>query len=112
MILKTGLSCLALPMHPNGASEYKGFGEPESAPTLNWTNLRSGGYRTEEKVDLATGDKILSIVDDIGTGRIEEIGTEMSEVTTRTFRIRPDDPSSAELITEMKCGLRRGDWSA
>jgi hypothetical protein len=47
----------------------------------------------------------------MGTGRIEEIGLEISEMTTRIFRIHPEDPSSASLETEMRCGFSRGSWS-
>jgi hypothetical protein len=109
--LKTSGSYLALPVYAN-LSVDKGFGEPESAPTFHWTNLSSGGYRTEEREDLATGEHVHTIVDDMGTGRIEEVGIDISEVTTRTFRIRPDDPSSAALATEMRCSFSRGSWSA
>jgi putative CocE/NonD family hydrolase len=111
LALRTGGSLLSLPVYA-GRADYAGFGEPVSAPTLQWTSLRPGFYRREEKTDPATGEQTLAITDDMGTGRIEEIGLEISEVTTRIYRIRPDDPSSAALATETKCGFSRGDWSA
>ncbi len=111
LTLRTEGSRLSLPVH-SGRGDYDGFGEPVSAPTLHWTSLRPGCYRREEKTDPATGEQTHTFIDDMGTGRIEEIGLEISEVTTRTFRIRPDDPSSATLATEMKCGFSRGGWSA
>jgi hypothetical protein len=111
LTLRTGGSRLSLPVH-SGRGDYDGFGEPVSAPTLHWTSLRPGSYRREEKTDSATGEHTQTFIDDMGTGRIEEIGLEISEVTTRTFRIRPDDPSSAALATEMKCGFSRSSWSA
>jgi putative CocE/NonD family hydrolase len=111
LTLRAGGSLVSLPVR-SGHGDYDGFGEPVSAPTLQWTSLRPGGYRREEKTDSATGEQTHTVTDDMGTGRIEEIGLEISEVTTRTFRIRPDDPSSAALATEMTCGFGRGSWSA
>ena len=111
LTLRAAGSRLSLPVH-SGHGDYDGFGEPVSAPTLQWTSLRPGFYRREEMTDAATGEQTHTVTDDMGTGRIEEIGLEISEVTTRTFRIRPDDPSSAALATEVKCGFSRGGWSA
>jgi hypothetical protein len=54
--------------------------------------LRPGEYRRRELTEPATGEHVLTITDDMGTGRIEEIGLTVSESTIRTFRIRPDDP--------------------
>ena len=48
----------------------------------------------------------------MGVGRIEEIGLIISECTRRIFRIRPSDPSSAALETEMTCRFSRDTWSA
>jgi len=110
LTLRTGGSRVSLPVH-SGHGDDDGFGAPVSARTLQWTSLRPGCYRREEKTDSATGEQTHTFIDDMGTGRIEEIGLEISEVTTRTFRIRPDDPSSAALATEMKSGFSRGGWS-
>jgi hypothetical protein len=74
--------------------------------------LRPGGYRRVETANAATGEQTLTVTDDMGMGRIEEIGLAISEVTTRTFRLRPDDPSSAALSTEMRCSFSRSRWSA
>jgi len=88
------------------------MGGPEAARTFTWTSLRPGEYRRRELTEPATGEHVLTITDDMGTGRIEEIGLTVSESTTRTFRIRPDDPSSAALETEMICRFGRDPWSA
>jgi putative CocE/NonD family hydrolase len=108
--LDTGGSLLSLPVTPSDA-ECSGFGEAQSAPSLSWTELRPGGYRREETTDAATGEQILTIADDMGVGRIDEIGLVIGEATTRTYRIRPDDPSSAAVATEMSCSFSRGSWS-
>ena len=88
------------------------MGEPEAAPSLTWTSLRAGGYRREEGTDPVTGEHLLTITEDMGSGRIEEVDLTVSESTTRSFRIRADDPSSAVLETKMTCRFGRDDWSA
>jgi putative CocE/NonD family hydrolase len=106
-----GASQVLLPLC-SGHGEYAGFGEPISAPTLRWTQLRPGGYRRVERREPATGEHVLVVTDDMGKGRIEELGLEISEATTRTFRIRPNHPSSAALTTETTCRFSRDGWSA
>ena len=85
--------------------------QPEAAPSFTWTELSQGGYRRDEATDPATGEHVLTIADDMGIGRIEEIGLTVSESTTRTFRIHPNAPCSA-LETVMTCRFSRDTWSA
>jgi len=107
--VRTAGSHLSLPVRAGGAA-CGGFGAPRAAPSLRWTQLRPGFYRRVASTDQATGERVLTITDDMGTGRIEELGLEIGEATTRTFRIRPDDPASAALATVTMCSFRRGDW--
>ncbi|MBV8650955.1 MAG: hypothetical protein JO255_05775 [Alphaproteobacteria bacterium] len=93
------------------ADACRGLGVPHAAPTLRWTALSLGGYRRVESTDGGTGERVLTITDDMGTGRIEGLGLEIGEATTRTYRIHPDDPASASVDTETTCSFRRGDWS-
>ena len=90
----------------------KSMGEPETAPTLTWTSLQTGAYQRQEFTDPSTGEHVLTITDDSGTGRLEEIGLTIRESTRRTFRIRPDNPASAALETEITCSFGRGPWTA
>jgi hypothetical protein len=101
-----------LPVRPARSGDGATMGEPEAARSVTWTTLRAGGYRRQEATDPATGEHVLTITEDMGIGRIEEIGLSVSESTTRTFRIRPEDPSSAALETETTCSFGRGSWSA
>jgi putative CocE/NonD family hydrolase len=110
LTLKTAGSLLSLPVASRGDA-CRGPGVPRAAPTLRWTELRPGGYRRVESRDGKTGERVLTITDDMGTGRIEELGLEISEATTRIYRIRPNDPTSASIETETTCSFRRGDWS-
>jgi putative CocE/NonD family hydrolase len=110
--LHAGRCRLMLPVRPTGSDEHREMSEPEAAPSFTWTPMRTGGYRRRELTDPATSEHVLIITDDAGTGRIEEIGLSVSESTTRSFRIRADDPASAVLETETSCGFSRGVWSA
>jgi putative CocE/NonD family hydrolase len=111
LALSTQGSRLSLPLR-RGRGDCAGFGEPVAAPTLAWTQLQPGAYRRVETTHPATGERTLTITDTMGTGRIDALGLELDETTTRTYRIRQDDPSSAALTTEMRCGFRRDTWSA
>jgi putative CocE/NonD family hydrolase len=110
--LHAGRCRLLLPVRAMRSDEHGKMSEPEAAPSFTWTPLRTGGYRRRELTDPGTGEHVLTITDDAGTGRIEEIGLSLSESTTRSFRIRPEDPSSAVLETEISCSFSRGGWSA
>jgi putative CocE/NonD family hydrolase len=110
--LRAGRSRLTLPVRPRSSGDYHGMGEPEAAPGLTWSSLRPGKYERQEALDPMTGEHVLTIADDMGVGRIEEIDLAIAETTVRRFRIRADDPASAVLETEMGCRFSRGSWSA
>ena len=101
-----------LPVRAARSADAVTMREPEVARSFTWTGLRPGEYRRQEATDIASGEHMLTITDDMGVGRIEEIGLTISECTRRTFRIRPSDPSSAALETEMTCRFSRDTWSA
>jgi putative CocE/NonD family hydrolase len=109
--VKTADSLMSLPRCA-GLSVYAGFGQPVAAPTLRWIQSQPGSYHRAERKNAATGEHILTIIDDMGQGRIEELGLEISEATTRVFRIHPDDPSSAALATQTTFRVGRSSWSA
>lgn len=54
----------------------------------------------------------MTIREETGTGRIEEIGLAVSESTIRTFRIHPHEPKKAVLETQVTCSFGRGEWNA
>jgi putative CocE/NonD family hydrolase len=101
-----------LPVRPARSGDGATMGEPEAARSVTWTTVRPGRYRRQEATDPATGEHVLTITEDMGIGRIEEIGLSVGESTTRIFRIRPEDPSSAALEAEMTCSFGRDPWSA
>jgi uncharacterized protein len=110
--LHTGRCRVLLPVRAQRNGDSVTMAAPEAAPTFTWTSLRTGGYWRHEGIDRATGEHVLSITEDMGTGRIEEIGVAVGECTTRTFRIRPDDPTSAALETQVTCSFERDQWRA
>jgi putative CocE/NonD family hydrolase len=110
--LHAGRCRVWLPVRAARKGDCRLMSEPEAAPTFTWTCLRTGGYQRRKVIDPTTGEHVLTITDDMGVGRIEEIGLSVSESTTRTFRLRPDDPASAVSETETSCSFSRGLWSA
>ena len=110
--LHTGRCRVLLPARTRSNIDGITMAEPEAARTLTWNSLRKGGYRREETIDRTTGERVLTLTEDMGTGRIEEVDLSVSERTTRTFRIHPDDPTSAVLETHMTCSFGREQWSA
>jgi putative CocE/NonD family hydrolase len=103
---------ILLPVHTARAPYGKSMGEPETAPTQTWTCLQTGTYQRQEFTDPSTGEHVLTITDDSGTGRLEEIGLTIREKTRRTFRICPDNPASAALETETTTSFGSGSWTA
>ncbi|MGH7125477.1 MAG: CocE/NonD family hydrolase C-terminal non-catalytic domain-containing protein, partial [Stellaceae bacterium] len=112
VVLHASRSRVSLPARVPRAADGIEMAEPESAPTFTWTPLRAGGYRRQDATNGATGERIVTITEDMGTGRIEEIDLSVSECTTRTFRMCPDEPSSAVIETQMTSSFGRRDWSA
>jgi hypothetical protein len=110
--LHTAHCKLLLPVRAPRSGDRIMLGEAEAAPSFTWTELRPGEYLREESTDPMTDEHRLSIADNMGTGRIEDIGVTVSESTRRTFRIRANDPASAALETETICRFSRDNWSA
>ena len=108
--LRTARCRVVLPVHTRQTGDGVGMPAPEAAPTFTWTALTKGRYRREEATDSATGEHVLAITEDTGLGQIEEIDLRVRECTTRTFRIRLDDPASAVLETQTTCGFGRCRW--
>src|SRR5207245_3471173 len=56
------------------------------------------------------GELVQIATSDMAT-RIEAIGLEMEHAIERRYRIRADDPLSAEAMIAQRMGLRRGEWA-
>jgi putative CocE/NonD family hydrolase len=84
----------------------------ESAPAEKRTPLRAG--RTERQIerDVATGETIHRLVDDMGDVRIDAHGLEVGAVKLTEYRIKDEDPLSAVAETRWTAKVGRGPWRA
>ena len=110
--VRTGASRLTLPLRIRHAGDTTQMLPAEAAPGLGWTELRPARFHRLDERDPVTGLHVLTLTDDMGEGRIDELGICISETTTRRFTVDATTPSSASLQTSISFGVRRGDWSA
>ena len=67
--------------------------------------------------DLMTGEQTARCFIDggvfgpVGRVRLDDTGTEMTDISDRIYRIHPDDPLSAAASMEQEATFERGDWS-
>jgi putative CocE/NonD family hydrolase len=111
--LWTGASRLLLPLRPN--AEDPGltdrFAEPLIAPPMAMTTLRPGRHARQRRTDPSSGKTVISVLDDSGAYRLDDIGLEMEDVAEKIFRIHPADPGSAAHEAAFTWRTGRGDWS-
>jgi hypothetical protein len=110
--LSTGGSRLALPIRrarPEDAG-LRTFAEPESAPPEGRTTLRPGGSERSFAYDVATDSMTYASISDSGLQRIDAIGLELEEIARKIYRIRSDDPLSADNLIHWTTRRARGDW--
>ncbi len=82
----------------------------ESAPLEKRALLRAG--RTERRIerDVATGETIQRLVDDMGDVRIEAHGLEVGAIKLSEYRINDADPLSAIAEARWSTKVGRGEW--
>lgn len=105
-------STLHLPVREAPAEEPAvHFEEPEQAPPLPVTHHRPTAPRPERLVthDVAAGEWTLEVDPNYGGSRTYPDGLRYDETARETYRIRTDDPLSADAISEWHIRLRRGD---
>ncbi|MEX2649804.1 MAG: CocE/NonD family hydrolase [Alphaproteobacteria bacterium] len=108
-----GASSLELPVRAPRPEDAKvAFGPPEHAPPMNATVLEPGRAHQVNRRLVTTGESEVEVVFDLGRVRIDDIGLEYGSWRTETFRIRPDDPTSARAEVVYRFAYRRGDWDA
>ncbi|MEM0936206.1 MAG: CocE/NonD family hydrolase [Pseudomonadota bacterium] len=120
LTLAPGASTLALPLRraPVREPTPRALPAPPPQPPRRMTSLRPGSMERSETVDLVSGAHTQRTFVDggvfgpIGTIRIDDIGTELSDRADRRYTITPDDPLSAKAtMTQMSC-FERGAWKA
>jgi hypothetical protein len=105
----TAASALELPVRRPSPEDdrLRPFEPPESTVASGHTELRTRAARTIERRD---GDVVHTITSDVAT-RIAPIGVDTEHESVRIYRIRADDPLSAEARVVQRMSLRRDGWS-
>jgi uncharacterized protein len=112
LTLFTGASMLELPVRPprRADGELEEFPPAQGAIPLAQTVLRQGGTRRIVERNLATDESIFTRHEDTGTYRIDAIDLTVDQIKTGTYRIKSDDPLSADITIRWTQKLGRGDW--
>ena len=112
LTLFTGASMLELPVRPprREDGELEEFPPAQGAIPLAQTVLRQGGTRLIVERNLATDESIFTRHEDTGTYQIDAIDLTVDQIKTGTYRIKSDDPLSADITIRWTQKLGRGDW--
>lgn len=94
----SGASNVSLPVRSGRASDAEiQFAEAVTGPSTPRTVLRRGTAERKIEHDVATGETVLTVVRDDGNSIIDAIGVETGFKKVARYRIRPDDPTSAQV---------------
>jgi uncharacterized protein len=110
-VLTTG-SRLSLPVRRPRDDDAKlpPFREAESAPPEARAVLRPGGFERTFSYDVASDTMTYTSVADSGLQRIDALGLELEEIARKIYRIKSDDPLSADNLIHWTTRRGRGDW--
>jgi uncharacterized protein len=111
--LLTAGSRLSLPVRaprPDEEASLRPFPAAEAAPPEARTTLRPGGFERTFSYDVATDTMTYTSIGDSGVQRIDAIGLEVEEIARKTYKIRSDDPLSADNVIQWTTRRGRGDW--
>jgi uncharacterized protein len=108
----TGASRLELPVREPRAEDAKlhPFAASEGAEPLAKTYHRPSKGRRWIERDVGAGTSTYCIEEDMGRATIGHIGLETDFVQRESYRIRDDDPLSAEIEIVYSIAIGRGDW--
>lgn len=111
-----GRSTLSLPVRRPTESAGRTLPSPGSGPAPKISLIADGSMDRSIKTDLTTGEHVSRFFVDggvfgpVGRVRLDETGTEMTDVSDRVHRIRPDDPLSAVATMDQEATFERADW--
>ncbi len=107
-----GASTLELPGRAPRAEDAKlrPFEGPEGAEPLAKTYHRPAVGRRWVERDIGAGTTTYRIEEDMGHFTIDHIGLETDYVQSEAYRIKDDDPLSAEIDIRYVISIGRGDW--
>jgi uncharacterized protein len=96
-----GLSKLTLPQRISAAeAEIVAFAPPEGTSTAARRVVRPGAVHRRITYDIGSGEQRIEVLRDDGRSVIEEIGVETAFRKTISYRIHPDDPTTAQAAIE------------
>ncbi len=116
--LKSGKSALSLPVRQPTAEAARPLPRSlQASMERPVTQVREGSMERSTKIDLETGEYISRFFLDggvfgpVGRIRLDDIGTELGDISDRVYRIHPADPLTAQATMEQEACFVRGDWS-
>lgn len=106
-----GISTVSFPIREKRHEQPIVFAPTEAAPARQVRVVREGKQtRTLEK-DMASGETVLSIVDDFGDAFDPDTQLTTGEIARETWRIHPDDPLCASVQTHWTSIMQRDGWN-
>jgi putative CocE/NonD family hydrolase len=108
----TGASRLELPTRAPRAEDAKlpAFPASEGARPLAKTYHRPANYRRWVERDVGSGIQTFHVAEDLGHYTIDHTGQETDYVHCEAYRIRDDDPLSAEIEISFDIAIGRDAW--
>lgn len=117
LTLKPGTSWLQLPVRQRTPETLRALVPSGEKPKVGMSVVREGLLERSIKIDLTSGEHISKFFVDggvfgpIGRVRLNDTGTEMGDISERTYRIHPDDPLSAVATMDQDAVFEREDWA-
>jgi hypothetical protein len=108
----TGASRLELPRRAPRPEDAKlpAFPESEGAKPLAKTYHRPTSHRRWVERDIGAGIQTFHVAEDLGHYTIDHTGQETDYIHREAYRIRDDDPLSAEIEISFAISIGRSDW--
>ncbi|MEM9206612.1 MAG: CocE/NonD family hydrolase [Pseudomonadota bacterium] len=119
LTVRPGMSVLSLPIRlaRSDVPEPRGLPEPvRSTEKRPVTRLQEGKLERTLGLDLTTGVHTARVFIDggvfgpVGSVRLDDIGTELGDISERIYSICPDDPLSAKATMDQESRFKRGEW--
>ncbi len=107
LTLVAGRSSMTLPVRPLREEPEVSFAPPPPAGGPFSEKIRPPKATREVHRDVESGIVEQRWLDDVGRKKVLSNGMIVDQVVTETFRIRPDDPLSAETVSEWRYELAR-----
>jgi uncharacterized protein len=114
LTVRTGSSCLVLPVRPTAESDevpLRPFGEPEGAPPVPTTQLSPGENRWTVSRDLVDYRSVLEIVKNGGVLRHDDTGVTTGRHVVERYSSVADDFASPRGDVEWSMTFARDGWS-